>query len=158
MSMEAMNLCIRMVNEDFAPLIEALEKRHKKRRAEATIQVHEDLGIRKLVLKKESLQAQVDTITRALAKYHEYRYDEKRQRSSTMMSIAIDDLIDSKDTALQRVLEERNAIFRKIKLSIIGADVLNVFETLPSLIAYLKREYLDEKLKPKKTRKKTKQL
>jgi len=135
------DMYIKMLQEDFTPLMEKCQELLYSNYDEVLEDVHKKNGKLQLISEREVLMQEVKAIDKQLGNYCTSRYQDHviRNNSSRMTDAEAEAVTICKTTSPHAVLhqelcDKQNSLIRSIKLSGVSDTISDVFTSLPGIL------------------------
>jgi len=128
---------VKMVRDEFAPLVSEIEMHESNLRDEVEIKVKKKLGVLKLYEEKAALTYRLGEINAKLDKYERHAHVDGYGRMTIIDRMVKDHMRMHSNGVSNTINTARDGAIKEIRLSGISGDIKKVFDSIPDIIAKL---------------------
>jgi hypothetical protein len=136
LSVTQMNKFESMLQEDFRPVLHALEAHERAAEEIASFQVRQELGLLDLLVKQKELELSLEEVKKQIYKMETKEHKDGEYISTVGRAIKAK-LSENAAGPIAEVRATHKHLLRQIRLACVPDDVKSIFETLPATVAAL---------------------
>ena len=134
---DRINMYINLVNDEFGPLLRAIQADEDKLKEELTREARQELGIYDLHKEKLAIKLRLEEVKKKLDEYEKVKYITGIGHTCKLDMLVSDKMDTHSNGVGKQIKDARQLMVKRIRLSGISEDIAKVFQDIPKEIKKL---------------------
>jgi len=134
---DRINMYINLVNDEFGPLLRAIQADEDKLKEELTREARQELGIYDLHKEKLAIKLRLEEVKKKLDEYEKVKYITGIGHTCKLDMLVSDKMDACNNGTNKQIRDARKLMVKRIRLSGISEDIAKVFQDIPKEIKKL---------------------